>query len=407
MSGRLSSLSGIRGTAIERQEGGPAGMAFLEKNTAPAFEIDLDSQEHLVLALSGDWTISTAGDVERLLDGLDLSMEKLTCIDTSRIVNLDTSGAWMVHRLRGSLEFQGRRVGLSGLDDKRRKLFDELDKHHPPRWRPEKHKHSLVGFLEATGRQMVDVGKDALAMLHILGSLGMVCSTVLLNPKRLRGISIAVQFDRTCVGAVPIVALMSFLIGAIVSQQGGFYLRQFGADLFVVDLAGILVLREIGVILTAIMVAGRSGSAFTAEIGSMRMREEIDALHVIGLSVTEVLVLPRILALMLALPLLTFISDMASLLGSGLVSWAYLDIPPAAFLARLQEAITMETLAVGLVKAPFMALIIGLIACVEGLKVEGSSESLGRHTTMSVVKAIFLVIVVDGLFAIFFAAIGV
>ncbi|WP_298819374.1 ABC transporter permease [uncultured Roseibium sp.] len=382
-------------------------MAFLEKNIAPDMEFEADGPEHQFLALSGDWTVSTIGDAEKLIDKLNIGKDRLTCIDVSKIEHLDTSGAWLIHRTRGRLEFEGRRVGLTGVTPIRQTLFDEIDRHHPPSYRPEKSGFSVAGFLEATGRQMVDAGKDAKAMLHILGSLGLVLSTVLLHPKRLRSISIAVQFDRSCIGAVPIVALMSFLIGAIISQQGGFYLRQFGADIFVVDLAGILVLREIGVILTAIMVAGRSGSAFTAELGAMRMQEEVDALHVIGLSVTEVLVLPRILALMIALPILTFVADMSALFGSGLVTWAYLDIPPAAFLTQLQAAITTETLVVGLVKAPFMALIVGLIACVEGLKVEGSSESLGRHTTMSVVKAIFLVILVDGFFAIFFAAIGV
>ncbi|MCX2722020.1 ABC transporter permease [Roseibium salinum] len=382
-------------------------MAFLEKNVAPEMHLEADGADRQFLALCGDWTVSTIGDAEAELGRLEVAMDRLTCIDVSKVEHLDTSGAWLIHRVRGRLEFEGRRVDLTGLTPVRETLFAEIERHHPPRWKPDRDGFSIVGFLEDTGREVVDAGKDGLAMLHILGSLGLVLSTVLMQPKRLRSISIAVQFDRSCIGAVPIVALMSFLIGAIISQQGGFYLRQFGVDIYVVDLAGILILREIGVILTAIMVAGRSGSAFTAELGSMRMQEEVDALHVIGLSVTEVLVLPRILALMISLPILTFISDISALFGAGLITWMYLDIPPAAFLTQLQAAITVETMVVGLVKAPFMALIIGLIACVEGLKVEGSSESLGRHTTMSVVKAIFLVIVVDGLFAIFFAAIGV
>ncbi|QDG76778.1 ABC transporter permease [Labrenzia sp. PHM005] len=382
-------------------------MAFLEKNIAPEMHLETDDAGRQFLSLSGDWTVSTLAEADRQIETLEIAKDKLTCIDVSNIGHLDTSGAWLIHRTRGQLEFSGRKVELTGLSEVRRSLFKEIERHHPPRWSPDRSGFTIVGFLEATGRQMVEAYKDALAMLHILGSLGMVLSTVLLQPKRLRSIAIAVQFDRSCIGAVPIVALMSFLIGAIISQQGGFYLKQFGADIFVVDLAGILVLREIGVILTAIMVAGRSGSAFTAELGAMRMQEEVDALHVIGLSVTEVLVLPRILALMIALPILTFVADMAALFGAGLITWVYLDIPPAAFLVQLKAAITVNTFVVGLIKAPFMALIVGLIACVEGLKVEGSSESLGRHTTMSVVKAIFLVIVVDGFFAIFFAAIGV
>ncbi|WP_299474220.1 ABC transporter permease [uncultured Roseibium sp.] len=382
-------------------------MAFLEKNIEPEMKLEADGPDHQYLALSGDWTVSTIGDAETGISKLQVAKDRLTCIDVSKIEHLDTSGAWLIHRTRGRLEFEGRKVGLTGVTPIRQKLFDEIDRHHPPNYKPDRGGFTIVGFLEATGRQMVDAYEDGKAMLHILGSLGLVLSTVLLKPGRLRSISIAVQFDRSCIGAVPIVALMSFLIGGIISQQGGFYLKQFGAEIFVVDLAGVLVLREIGVILTAIMVAGRSGSAFTAELGAMRMQEEVDALHVIGLSVTEVLVLPRILALMIALPILTFIADMAALFGAGLVTWAYLDIPPAAFLSQLQVAITPETVLVGVIKAPFMALIVGLIACVEGLKVGGSSESLGRHTTMSVVKAIFLVIVVDGFFAIFFAAIGV
>ena len=360
------------------------------------------------IVLGGDWTVSTLQAAEALLKKAPrIGPDGPVSIDLKDVGEIDTSGAWLIHRLRGTIEFSGLNVALEGMDPSRAMLFEEMEKHHPPEWSPEPGGFTFIDFLEAAGKTLVDSGKDALAMLHILGSLGIVLSHVILHPGRLRSISIAVQFDRTCIGAVPIVALMSFLIGAIISQQGGFYLRQFGADIFVVDLAGILVLREIGVILTAIMVAGRSGSAFTAELGSMRMQEEVDALHVIGLRVTEVLVLPRILALMIALPILTFVADIAALFGAGLVSWAYLDIPPAAFLVQLQAAITTETLLVGLIKAPFMALIVGLIACVEGLKVKGSSESLGRHTTLSVVKAIFLVILVDGMFAMFFAAIGV
>lgn len=382
-------------------------MAFLEQNTLPGLHVEAGGGTHQTLFLSGDWTVSTVGAAERAIIELGAGKDLVTCIDVSRVGHLDTSGAWLIHRTRGRLEFAGGKVDLAGLSPVRQSLFDEIERHHPPPWKPERSNFTIASFLETVGRQMVEAGKDAMAMLHILGSLGLVISTVLLQPKRLRSISIAVQFDRSCIGAVPIVALMSFLIGAIISQQGGFYLRQFGADIFVVDLAGILVLREIGVILTAIMVAGRSGSAFTAELGAMRMQEEVDALHVIGLSVTEVLVLPRILALMIALPILTFVADMSALSGALMVSWAYLDIPPTAFLVQLQAAITVETFMIGIIKAPFMALIVGLIACVEGLKVGGSSESLGRHTTMSVVKAIFLVIVVDGVFAIFFAAIGV
>ncbi|GGE85166.1 ABC transporter permease [Stappia taiwanensis] len=372
----------------------------------PRLSVSGDAQTSRVVA-EGPWTIFHSEVLEAALADLAMPHTAKVILDLSRLNGLDTAGAWLLHRLQAELEFHGSRVVVTGLEGSYRALLTEVEQHHPPEWVPERHPLSLVRVLEMTGRQVVEICKDAVAVLHIVGSMVTVLSGVFVRPRCLRLKSVANQFDRSCIGAVPIVMLMSFLIGAIISQQGGFYLKQFGADIYVVDLAGVLVLREIGVILTAIMVAGRSGSAFTAELGSMKMREEIDALHVIGLHVTEVLVIPRLLALILALPVLTFLSDLAALFGAGLVSWLYLDIPPRVFIDLMQVAVSTDTLLVGLVKAPFMALIIGLVACVEGMKVSGSAESLGRHTTLSVVKAIFMVIVVDGLFAIFFSSIGI
>jgi phospholipid/cholesterol/gamma-HCH transport system permease protein len=356
---------------------------------------------------AGAWTIHESGLMEQRLAELKLPAAPRLVVDLSQITALDTTGAWLLHRFRGDLDYRGTRVDVENLRPSHRVLLAEVEKHHPPPWKAQRRVTSLVSILETTGREVVEIGADIRAALHIVGSLVSVLSGVLLRPRSLRLPSVANQFDRTCIGAVPIIVMMSFLIGAIISQQGGFYLRQFGAEVYVVDLAGVLVLRELGVILTAIMVAGRSGSAFTAEIGSMKMREEIDALHVIGLRVTEVLILPRLLALILAMPVLTFLSNIAALFGAGLVSWFYLDMAPRVFIDLMQAAVTVDTLMVGLVKAPFMALIIGLVASVEGMKVGGSAESLGQHTTLSVVKSIFMVIVVDGLFAIFFSSIGI
>jgi phospholipid/cholesterol/gamma-HCH transport system permease protein len=214
------------------------------------------------------------------------------------------------------------------------------------------------------------------------------------------------HLERVGLRAVPIIALITFLIGCIIAQQGIFNFRRFGATTYVVDMVGILTLRELGVLIVSIMVAGRSGSAFTAELGSMKMREEVDALRVMGFDPNEVLVLPRLVALIIAVPLLTFIGNMCALFGGGLVSWLYGSITPTIFMARLQEAIGLNTFEVGMIKAPFMAAIIGLISCMEGMRVGGSAESLGAKTTTAVVKSIFLVIVVDGLFAMFFAAVN-
>jgi phospholipid/cholesterol/gamma-HCH transport system permease protein len=240
----------------------------------------------------------------------------------------------------------------------------------------------------------------------MLGALALACGRILVRPSRFRLTSAVHHLDRVGWQAVPIMLLITVLIGAIIAQQGFFHFRKFGADDYVVDLVGILVLREIGVLIVAIMVAGRSGSSYTAELGSMKMREEIDALRTMGLDPVEVLILPRVIALVIALPMLAFLGSMAALYGGGLVAWLYGGMSPEIFIARLNQAISVTHFKVGMIKAPFMALAIGAIACNEGLRVQGSAESLGLQTTTSVVKSIFLVIVLDGLFAIFFASIG-
>jgi phospholipid/cholesterol/gamma-HCH transport system permease protein len=227
-----------------------------------------------------------------------------------------------------------------------------------------------------------------------------------MRPKGFRLTSSVSQFDRTSWQAVPIIVMITFLIGAILAQQGFFHFRKFGADLYVVDMVGFLIMRELGVLLVAIMVAGRTGSAFTAELGSMKMREEIDALRTMGLDPVEILILPRIMVLVIAMPVLTFIGAMAALYGAGLVSTIYGEMSTPLFIDRLREAITLDHFLVGMIKAPFIGFVIGIIACNEGLSVKGSAESLGRHTTRSVVKAIFMVIVLDAMFAVFFSAIG-
>jgi len=361
----------------------------------------------LNLVIGGPWTIRSGEFAENLLATLEVPPENEVRFDISGVTSIDTAGAWLLHRFRARLEFAGARVEMVGIAPQHRVLIDKIEEHHPPPAPTYRKSNGLVRFLENTGKTAFRVLDDARSVLGILGAFAAGVVRSIPQPRHLRGISVIHNFDRAGLEATSIIMLMSFLIGAIIAQQGTFYLRKFGADLFVVDLVGVLSLRELGVLLTAIMVAGRSGSAFTAEIGAMKMREEIDALRVIGMSAVEVLVVPRILALMIAIPILTFLANLAALFGAALVVWFYAGIPPQTYLIRLNEAIDVQTMLIGLAKAPFMALIIGLISCVEGLKVGGSAESLGRHTTLSVVKSIFMVIVVDGIFAMFFAAIGI
>jgi phospholipid/cholesterol/gamma-HCH transport system permease protein len=361
----------------------------------------------LRVAFTGDWTIGAARRAERAIDRLDLGDARRFTFDVAGVTAVDSVGAWLIHRERARAEFSGRRVEVEGADKALEFLLSEIERHIPqPGDRPRR-PYLVIRWLIELGETTMMIVRDAAQLMSMLGIFGTRLATAFTAWHRLRIVSILSNFDRTCRGAVPIVLLMSFLIGLIIAQQGGFYLKSFGADLFVVDLAGVLILRELGVLLAAILVAGRSGSAFTAEIGSMRMREEVDALNVLGLDPVEVLVVPRLMALMLAMPILAFLSDIAALVGAALISWAYIGITPDLFVQRLQEAVTPVEFYIGIAKAPFMALIIGLVACNEGLKVGGSAESLGRHTTSSVVKSIFLVIVVDGFFAVFFATIGI
>jgi phospholipid/cholesterol/gamma-HCH transport system permease protein len=263
----------------------------------------------------------------------------------------------------------------------------------------------VIDLVADLGQGVVQVGADVISGISFFGRIMATLGLVLARRTRLRPTSIVFHLEHFGLRALPIVILINFLIGGIVAQQSLFQLRRFGASTFAVDLVGILVLRELAVLLTSIIMAGRSASAITAELGSMNMREEISALQVMGLDPVHVLVVPRLIALVIALPLLTFIGDLAALGGGLLVSWLYAGVSPVTFLVRLKNAIVMGTFMTGMLKAPVMAFVMGVIAAIEGLSVSGSAESLGRHVTSAVVKSIFMVIFLDGLFAIFFAAI--
>jgi phospholipid/cholesterol/gamma-HCH transport system permease protein len=369
---------------------------------------DLGDRDGLSLAASGAWTAGNA----RELDGLAREAaakqpaSRSGYIDAAGIDSFDTFGALILNRLVRDYEAQGREMRLVGLKHEHQGLLDQVRRGEgaaavapPPKRRASDH-------LAALGQSILKTGDGLKDFLAMLGELSIAFTRVVLNPRRFRFTSATHQLDRVGWQAVPIILLITFLIGCIIAQQGFFHFRKFGADDYVVDMVGILVLREFGVLIVAIMVAGRSGSAYTAELGSMKMREEIDALRTMGLDPIEVLALPRVLALIIALPALAFLGSMAALYGAGLTAWLYGGMSPDIFIARLKDAISVTHFKVGMIKAPFMALVIGIVACMEGFAVKGSAESLGRQTTASVVKAIFLVIVLDGLFAIFFASIG-
>jgi phospholipid/cholesterol/gamma-HCH transport system permease protein len=363
--------------------------------------------ERLKLAGTGAWIAENAHSLEAMIDaetGRGGTIKRVD-IDMGRVDRLDTFGAWLLERLTRSFSARGCDTKVTGLKDDFRALMDEV--HGVKAEEPPAHKGSELAYAIASiGENIVAVGHSFVAIVNMLGALAVTILRVAIRPQTFRFTSLVHQLDNVAWRAVPIILLITFLIGCIIAQQGLFHFRKFGADVYVVDMVGILVLRELGVLIVAIMVAGRSGSAYTAELGSMKMREEIDALRTMGFDPVEVLVLPRIVALVIGVPVLTFLGSMAALYGGGLVCWLYGGIDPDIFLSRLKEAIALNTFEVGMIKAPFMALVIGVVASVEGLAVKGSAESLGLQTTASVVESIFLVIVLDGLFAIFFASIG-
>ncbi|MGN6572620.1 MAG: ABC transporter permease [Pseudolabrys sp.] len=374
---------------------------------ADALLIDKAEGETLRIAAAGAWTSINARPLELEIDAAARrhADAKQVAIDMGKVERLDTFGAWLLERLVRAFQSRGATTEIVGLKQDYRALMDELHqiKLEEPSGR---HGVGVMEALAAIGRTMANVGDTFVGILNMLGAISVAFGRVVVNPRRFRFTSLVHQLDNVGWKGVPIILLITFLVGAIISQQGIFHFRKFGADIYVVDMIGILVLRELGVLIVCIMVAGRSGSAYTAELGSMKMREEVDALRTMGFDPVEVLVLPRILALIVGVPILTFLGSLAALYGGGLVAWLYGGIDPEIFLQRLKEAIDVKTFEVGMIKAPFMALVVGVVACVEGMKVKGSSESLGLQTTASVVESIFLVIVLDGFFAIFFASIG-
>lgn len=348
------------------------------------------------LALSGPVTLATLCDIRQRMS----RAESHSSVDISAVTRLDTAGAWL-------LEKTGRPV--KGADEGQRLLIAEVKDAMQstdgvaPR-APRHHASDIpaaVGMavdevLAATGRSLGFIG---LVMVRLVGTLA--------HPRRLRLTAVIHHMEAVGLNAVPIVALMGFLIGVVLAFQGAAQLRQFGAEVFVVDLIAVSILRELGILLTAIIVAGRSASAFTAAIGSMKMREEIDAMRVLGLDPMNLLVLPRLLALVIVLPVLGLVADLAGLFGGGLMAWIELGISPSQFRTQLLANVSATQALVGLSKAPVFAAIIALVGCQQGFLVKGDAESLGMRTSRSVVIAIFLVIVVDALFSVFFAIWGV
>ncbi|MFP3920608.1 MAG: MlaE family ABC transporter permease [Dichotomicrobium sp.] len=362
------------------------------------------------LALSGDWTVRALTQIEADLAAATPAAPRAKGtpldLDLGGIGALDTAGAWRLLGLINDLTEAGYNVTLRRVRESHSKLMREIHARRSDAATPGATRSALSDTLADAARGASSFLRDAIGLTAFLGAATAVFLRLLAMPWRFRAISFVHHLEHAGLRAIPIVSLICFLIGAVVMQQSIVQLRHFGAETFSVNMLGVLSLREVGILLVSVIVAGRSASAFTAEIGTMKMREEIDAMRTMGIDPMETLVLPRVLALLVALPLLTFWGDLMCLAGGAVMAWAYLGYDLEIFTQRLHDAINLRHFLVGIVKAPFAAMIIALVGCLEGLRVQGSAESLGFQVTRAVVKAIFLVIVLDAVFAIFLSAAG-
>lgn len=366
-----------------------------------------DTADRLLLTAGGRWDIEHAGSLDGRLNQCAASASADVRLDISGIEILDTAGAWLLYRTIEAIRAKGCSVEISGRSARTAAMLDQVRNSYRPCDTAPPKRNALVDLVVEIGASAIRIVELADSFIAFLGRSIIVLMRTLLSPRRLRFTSMVFHMEQVGLNAMPIVGLISFLIGVVLAYQGALQLERFGAQIFVVDLIAISVLRELGILLTAIVVAGRSGSAFTAQLGTMQVNEEVDALRALGLDPMEVLVLPRALALVITLPLLAFFADLMGLLGGGLMAWATLDVSPSTFLDRLKDAVSMWSFWVGIIKAPVFAMLIALVGCYEGMQVSGSAESVGRHTTRSVVEAVFLVIVADALFSIFFGVIGI
>ena len=371
----------------------------------PAIIAASEGSGSLTLRAEGSWLVANAAELDRHLHALDLPTGRLVTLDLSGVERLDTTGAWLLLRTEHALSARGNTVALENVQASFAPLLEQVRARGAasPIPHPIPPHHTLVGFVARIGEITLTILHRAYSIVGFGGLVSITAAQLFWRPGRLRIIATLVQMEKVGLDAMPIVGLLSFLIGVVMAYQGADQLRRFGAEIYTVNLLGVAILRELGVLLTAIIIAGRSGSAFTAQIGTMQVNQEIDALRTLGLDPIEVLVLPRVFALTLTLPLLVFYADAMGMLGGGIMTWVTLGIPAAPFLEQLRGAITNWTLWVGVIKAPFFAVIISMVGCYEGFNVTGSADSVGRLTTQSVVESIFLVIVVDAAFSILFS----
>jgi phospholipid/cholesterol/gamma-HCH transport system permease protein len=348
--------------------------------------------------LTGNLTLSCLGDLPARLDAIG---DGVASVDLSDVDHIDTVGAWLVHRFVHQHD-----ATIDGASCDAERLIAAVGQvSGPVAIRPDR-TNPLKRVLGEIGAATVIAGETLFGLLGFFGGTLVAAWTLIRHPGRFRVNAVIQRFEVVGVSALGIIGLMSFLIGIVIAQQGSVQLRQFGMEMLTINLVGRLTFRELGVLMTAIMVAGRSGSAFAAQLGTMKLTEEIDAMRTIGVSPMEALVLPRVLASVVMMPLLGFYSSVIAVIGGGFLCAVALEIPPVTFVQRLREVVPITDLWVGLFKAPVFGLIIGISGCYQGMQVKANAEEVGLRTTSAVVQAIFLVIVIDAFFAVLFTWIG-
>ncbi len=372
--------------------------------TPPASEGD-DNGRARRLTVHGRLTIANIQIIASDLRALPPAGQHLT-IDLAAVERIDTAGAWIIHKLMQDWQAAGVEVALAGESKDARRLITEVGRHAAPLDLHPQRRSFIHARLHRIGKATISAVENTGSFLAFVGQTMIVLGKTLIGRRPFRFNAFIHQCEQIGVNALGIVGLLLFLVGIVVAQQGAVQLRQFGAEIFTVNLIGRATTRELGILLTAIMVAGRSASAFAAQIGSMKLYQEVDAMETIGMSPAEALVVPRVLAMALMLTLLGFYGTFMALLGGGLFVWVSLEMPPVTYIQRLQEVIPMSDFIIGTVKAPVFGAVIATMGCFQGFQVRGNAEAVGIRTTRAVVESIFVVIVLDAFFAVFFSALG-
>ncbi len=364
------------------------------------FQVDTAEDGKQVLSVAGDWTIWTVAQVEEKLRNAKVAYDAI--LDVSQLEKIDTSGAYLIDRALGALEGIDDKIPIRGEHPTIERLLGKVRKASPAAPPDPIRPPGFIALLDRAGHGAVDAWRELLGLLSFIGETMATLGRLAANPQRIRWKSVVAIMEEAGLDALPIVCFLSFFIGLVIAFIGANLLAMFNASVFTVELVGIGMLREFGAVLTAILLAGRTDSAFTAQIGAMKMRQEIDAMRTIGLDPMEALVAPRLIALVLMTPLLTFAATISGIGGGLIAAWTAMNISPQMFISRFQEVVPPQHFWVGIAKAPVFALVVAMIGCRQGMLVEGDVVSLGRRTTSAVVQAIFMVIALDAMFAVLY-----